>query len=234
MSIVAAGSGPCDPSSPPHRILDVPWRLRTPGAPASRRRDVLRIIPSQTYDVLRRARVERFIETAYRRQFDSAITAHYPTLISLHASDETICAALGVRRAADDRLFLENYFEEPIEHMVSAATGKVVDRQAIVEIGNLASVGRRSTLRLIAAAAVHMRSFRGHFVVATATEQLRHALTAFGFAWVALAPARAERLLDAGRSWGRYYAHDPQIIVGVLHQTLGRFRCDVLRVDASQ
>src|SRR3546814_6178342 len=44
-------------------------------------------------------------------------------------------AALGVRRAGGEPLFLERYLDAPVEQVVSAALGKPTVRESFIEIG---------------------------------------------------------------------------------------------------
>ncbi len=173
---------------------------------------------------LGRARVESFIERGYFDRFGSVVADHYPTLLSLENRRGDVLAALGIRNAANERLFLERYFDEPIELVLSQAIGTALARPQILEVGNFASIGRGASARLIAAAATYLKSCRCRYAVATATEELRNLLGSFGFAWHRLGTARAERLSDQGRSWGRYYEQNPEILVGEILQAPERMR----------
>jgi Thermostable hemolysin len=166
--------------------------------------------------------VERFIEKAYRDRFASVIGAHYPDLMCLYGRSGELHAALGLRHAVDHRLFLEQYFDRPIESLVSVATDEAVDRGAIIEIGNLASRGPASTVRLIIAAAAYLQTLEVRFAVVTATREMRGMLDAFGFAWRLIGPARSDLLPDGGRAWGRYYQYDPQVVVGEIGPAVAR------------
>ena len=173
---------------------------------------------------LGRARVESFIERGYFDRFGSVVADHYPTLLSLENRRGDVLAALGIRNAANERLFLERYFDEPIELVLSQAIGTGLARAQILEVGNFASIGRGASARLIAASATYLKSCRCRYAVATATEELRNLLGSFGFAWHRLGTARAERLSDQGRSWGRYYEQNPEILVGEILQAPDRMR----------
>jgi Thermostable hemolysin len=201
---------------------------------AARRTSRLQIIPNHGADCPDRRRVERFIEEHYHRQFGAVIASHYPTLMSLHAPDGRILAALGLRLAADNRLFLEQYLEQPIDHLVSAAIGETVDRSEIIEIGNLASRSRHATVRLIIAAARHLDTHRYLYAAVTATERLRCIFDSFCFSWTLLGPARAECLPDGGHTWGRYYRHDPQVIVGATGPAVARMRQHLLPSETQE
>jgi Thermostable hemolysin len=171
-----------------------------------------------------RALAERFIEKRFLDGFGSVIRDHYPTLLSLQNPDGSVAAALGIRDASEEPLFLEQYFDEPIEKAIAQAVGIAPLRSEILEIGNMASAGRSASARLVVASSFYLRSCRYRYAVVTATHRLRQMLDSFGFTWHALGPARAERLSDLGRSWGRYYAQSPQILIGEIKQSSGRMR----------
>jgi hypothetical protein len=171
-----------------------------------------------------RARVERFIERGYLDRFGALITDHYPSILSLENTRGKVLAAVGIRGAGEEALFLEHYLDEPIEHAIARVTGDAPLRTQILEIGNLASVGRGATTRLIAAAAGHLDASGCRYAVVTATDELRKLLRSFGLTWHTLADARADRLADRGRSWGRYYERNPQILAGEIKQSPDRMQ----------
>ena len=203
--------------------LQLPYTVGCPIRPRAYRgimargAGAFRIVGSEGSDETERRQVERFIENAYRKQFGSLIDEHYPTIMSsIEIVRGSVQAALGMRPAADHRLFLEHYCERPIEGLVSSVVGRTIDRSAIIEIGNLASRGPTSTVRLVLAAAGYLRRGVCQYAVVTATKQMRDMLDALGFDWRLITPARAERLPDGGRAWGRYFLHDPQVILGAI------------------
>lgn len=186
------------------------------------RLESLHVLPRKT--TVQRARVERFIERRYLDRFGSRIVEHYPILLSLQSDDGNVRATIGLRNASREPLFLERYFDEPIERMISHATGATPARADILEIGNMASIGRTASARLIAASASYLSTSRCRYAVVTATEELRRMLGSFGFAWRALGAARADRTADHGRSWGSYYEQNPEILVGEIRQSSERIR----------
>lgn len=173
---------------------------------------------------VQRARVERFIERQYFARFGSLIVEHYPTLLSLQTNEGNVLATIGLRDASREPLFLERYFDEPIERMISHTTGARPPRADILEIGNMASIGRMASARLIAASSSYLATCHCRYAVVTATQDLRRMLGSFGLAWRGLGSARADRLPDHGRSWGTYYEQNPEILVGEIRQSSGRIR----------
>lgn len=192
------------------------------GVRKTRRSEALHILPRNA--TVQRARAEHFIERSFLDRFGSVITDHYPTLLSLQNDDGDVLATVGLRNAARERLFVECYFDESIEVLISQATGAACSRESILELGNMASMGRTASARLIAALSFYLSACRCRYAVVTATRELRRMLGSFGFAWRVLGAARADRLPDLGRSWGSYYQQNPEILVGEIRQ-----RCDRAR-----
>jgi hypothetical protein len=53
--------------------------------------------------------------------------------------DGKVLAALGLRSAKDETLFLESYLDKPIENILAEKASRPIDRNRIIEIGSLAS-----------------------------------------------------------------------------------------------
>ena len=126
------------------------------GLEPTRRSETLHVLPRTAASP--RMPVERFIEDQFLDRFGSVISEHYPTLLSLQNEAGGVLATLGLRSAAGEPLFLEHYFDEPIEHVIGQTLGVLPARTDILEIGSLASVGRGASARLVAAAAVYLAS----------------------------------------------------------------------------
>lgn len=122
-------------------------------------------------------------------------------------------AALGVRRAAETRLFLEAYLDTPVEAAVSAAFGRPVPRAAIVELGDHASCHGSATLALWTRTAFQLSS-EAEIAAAVLTAPLRHMFERMGLPFRILAPADPARLRCGGAEWGRYYEHQPMVCAG--------------------
>ncbi len=144
---------------------------------------------------------------------------------SVDCRDGLAGAALGYRRAGEDRLFLEAYLDEPIEAAVSRCLGRAVDRMRIVEIGNMAADTAPAMVRLWARTANDL-SGDTEIAVAVLTASLRAMFGRLGVRLHEIGPARAERLGEGAALWGRYYASDPVVCAGAIadgHLSLARF-----------
>lgn len=158
---------------------------------------------------------EALIEDVYQRAYGGAVVRHFPHLIAICNVEESVVAAAGFRWAHREPLFLEQYLAEPIESALFPL-GQSVRRDKIVEIGSLATDGGGSSAALFAALAAHLTAQGASFAVATATRRLRRLFGLVGFETRRIAAADPTRLVDGGRSWGRYYEHDPVVVGGAV------------------
>ncbi len=169
-----------------------------------------------------RERVEQFIENIYAQGYGSKITQHYPTLVNVRDQQGNVIAAVGLRMAAEEPLFLERYLDAPIEKIVGKATGAATARDEIVEIGNLASAGKGASVFLFVTLAAYLRQRNLSYAVVTATKALRRSFALFGIEFAELAPAKAAALPDNGVAWGSYYTRDPRVLVGAIQPAFSK------------
>lgn len=150
------------------------------------------------------------------RRFGAVHNAHplpaYPDYLAVGASPSTPRAALGLRFAGQERLFLETYLDLPIEALVSRALNRPVSRDRIVEIGCLAADHPVALMRLWLEAAARLDT--GDLIAtATLTLPLQNMFKRIGMPLVRLAtadPARVHRAV----AWGSYYAQAPAVFAG--------------------
>lgn len=158
--------------------------------------------------------VEAFLERSYQRAFGGDLTSHYPILMSVWDASGGLHAAAGLRFAAREPLFLEQYLDAPVETAIASAFRTPVPRSQVAEIGNLASSSPGASIFLFLALAGYLDQQGCRFAAATATRPLRRIFRRVGFRTDRLAEARRERLADGGEHWGSYYEHDPQVLAG--------------------
>lgn len=166
----------------------------------------------RTVDARERARVESFIYAAYRAAYGAKLTAFMPQLTAL-CRDRDLLAACGLRRAADETLYLETYLDVPVERAIAHATGERVARDRIAEIGNLAIARAGAARMLIAHVTAHLHASHAQWAVFTAVPALRNNFVRLSIPLYALGRAAPERLsAEARLDWGRYYDCAPQVI----------------------
>ena len=168
----------------------------------------------------RRSEVEQFIQGIYKESYQANIDVRYPTLMSIQDEHSNLLAALGMRDAGRERLFLERYLDLPIEDALFQATGEKVSRSQIVEVGNLASLGTGAAQYLYLAFHAYAFELGYRYVVVTATTPLKITFRHMKLHAYHLGEADPSRLLDAGASWGSYYDRKPEVIAGDVNQGL--------------
>ena len=193
---------------------------------AQRMRGLTHLVPSVISVIHRsrpdRDRVQRFIEETYARCYGSVISRHYPMLMSVEDGDGRIVAAVGLRAAAEETLFLEQYLSEPVELSLCKATGARVERETIFEIGNLAASGKGASVFLFVTLAAYLRQREGVYAVVTATDVLRNVFDFLRFNPLELGKADPHVLPDDGISWGNYYERDPKVLAGAIAPCFAR------------
>lgn len=164
-----------------------------------------------------RASLERYIAGRYARRYGARLTDFTPWLLSAargEAPDAAPGAALGLRPALAEPLFLERYLDRPVEQQLAARLRRPVDRCGIVEIGNLAA-SEPAARRLLFAALVELLARSGHqWLVCTATARVRCLIGAMGLPLLTLAAADPQRLGAEREQWGGYYQGGPRVVAG--------------------
>lgn len=154
-------------------------------------------------------RVTDFIQRRFLQAYGARPDLRPLPLMVLVNAHGTLLAAVGVRKAASERLFLEDYLDQPVEHALPEPGGC---RDGIMEIAHLAGVEAGVSRLLFAAMALWLEQRRMHWVVCTGTEQLRNGFQRMGIPVADLGSARPERLADGGGDWGSYYQHNPRVM----------------------
>lgn len=164
-------------------------------------------------DSAKRQALETAIADKFEHEYGAQIHEFLPFLLSLSEGDQ-LGAVLGLRPARQAALFLEQYLTRPVEQAISQAYWTPVDRNQVVEIGNLAAAAPGSACALFAILASVLDRAGVRWVVCTATPQVKAMLEKMGFPSRKIGIADPECLGDQANRWGNYYASHPQIIVG--------------------
>ena len=135
-----------------------------------------------------------------------------PALMALRRN-EAVAAACGLRFAADERLFLEIYLDQPVESAVAAAAGRPVARSSVVEVGNLVIARPGYARQLISHLTDWLHASSPAWVVFSAVPALRNNFQRLGIPLLDLAAADGARLSPEARAeWGNYYEQAPRVI----------------------
>lgn len=163
-----------------------------------------------------------FIERRYAAIHGAVPATDYPHFCVVDSEPEMgPIAALGFRLAGEERLFLEDYLDDPIERVVSEKLGNRVNRDRIVEIGAHASAQSRATVALWARTARHLNGV-ADVAVAVLTGPLRLMFGKLGIDIHDLGAADPARLPEGASDWGGYYDLQPRICAGLIAPALSK------------
>ena len=168
-----------------------------------------------------RAELEAFVRAAFARKHDASVASFMPTLLSFRDASGELRGVIGLRSAQPKPLYLEQYLEQPIEAAIAAATGRLVQRHEVVEVGNLAGANCRAAMRMVAELPSYLLARDYRWIVFTATSAVRGILQGFGAPLVELARADGGRVAGGEDRWGRYYESDPRVLAGYLPASRG-------------
>jgi hypothetical protein len=163
-----------------------------------------------------RTSLERFIGARFAAAYDAQVTHFGRHLVGLRDPSRRWRASAGYTAARDGPLFLESYLTESIELALARACPGPVERDRIVEVGNLAATSAGGGRELMAETVSHLHDAGYAWVVFTATRELRNLFSRLRVPLQSIALADPARLADRGASWGRYYAHDPHVMAVAL------------------
>ncbi|WP_341581165.1 thermostable hemolysin [Marinobacter metalliresistant] len=175
--------------------------------------------------------VAGFIRRRFLHAYGAEPCLRLPALLALTTAQGTLLAAVGVRNAALEKLFLEDYLSVPVETMMPVPG---IERHRIAEIAHLAGVEAGVSRFLFASLSVWLDGAGYDWVVCTGTDQLRNSFHRLGIATQVLGDADPARLPGGGAGWGRYYDHHPVVMAIRVSDGLAALRqAGLLRVTQS-
>jgi hypothetical protein len=192
---------------------DFDWNISLPlhfGQTEKSQTSLVRALPHDA----QRPVFEAFIQQRFRHAHGADIRHFMPELFGMSDGNGELCAVAGVRLAAAEPLFLERYLDVPIDTLICAAADQAVDRNAIVEVGNLAASDTGSA-RLSIISITYLLAMGGlEWVAFTGNIGLVNSFHRLGLKPVTLCAADSARLGDDRHDWGSYYESKPWVHVG--------------------
>jgi hypothetical protein len=165
----------------------------------------------------RRKDVESFIAQRFLNVHGARINGFMPLLFALFDDRGRVLAAVGMRDASKQRLFLEYYLDSPVEQVIAERSGVVSARARIVEIGNLASRDRSASRALFRILSRRLHDERYDWAVFTSCSALNRMFAGRGIETLTLGRALQARLPRDQQTWGGYYEDNPQVVAGRVH-----------------
>lgn len=159
-----------------------------------------------------RGEIESFIQGIYLARYGAHVRVFTPVLVGLKDEHGQLIAAVGYRCADANPLFLEQYFDAPIEQVMSRNAGVALSRSGLVEVAHLVALKPGQGRRMMSELGALLQSKGVIWIVSTVTRELRHLFVRMGIAPLALGAADASCLGDDVKDWGSYYAHEPVVL----------------------
>jgi len=169
------------------------------------------------FDVIRKNdpewnRVTGFIHDTYKRAYGAEVDSFMPQIMRVTNAAGEYRAVMGYRAAGQERLFLENYLDEPIEASISRYLGRTIERSSIVEVGNLAEAKAGDARLAIIAATAYMWARGYRWVAFTGVTRMRNVFRKLGLDTRELMVADESRLPpEEVAKWGAYYQGNPVV-----------------------
>jgi hypothetical protein len=162
-----------------------------------------------------RTKAEDFIRERFQDSYAADVQSFMPYLLGVMDDNNEISAVIGFRPAGNEDLFLENYLDDPAEHALSEACGSRVQRQQIVEVGNLASSDGESFRILMIGLVTLLDRLPGtNWIMCTVGDRLFRLLRRSRFFPLVLEQADQQRLSPQQGNWGSYYQHARKVVAG--------------------
>ncbi len=166
-------------------------------------------------DASTRGQYIQFISRRFAEVYGARLYHFMPRLFGLHGASGRLIAAFGLNDAASGSLFVQHYFDGPVEARVNAQVGHTVRAASLAEIGNLAGATPGALRQLIPVLTRHLHEQDYKWLLFTGSSRLRNGFKRLGLPLEYLAPASAQRLPECERTlWGSYYQHSPAVMLG--------------------
>ncbi len=157
-----------------------------------------------------RTAVEDGIRELFWDRYAARLSSFPDTLVTeLEPSGDVACAA-GIHFGSQE-FFSECYLDLPVERILSCRFGRVVRRNRVVEVCNLAATRPRQSIPFVRRVVEFAEMANTEWAIFTATRALRTLLQRGGIDMIELARAERSRVKNPN-DWGNYYDHDPRVM----------------------
>jgi len=173
----------------------------------------------EAYSQHDRIQLQQLIQARFAHQHNATVHHFLPRLFGLWQADKPY-AAVGLRVADSEPLFLERYLDSQAEQVLNERFDHSLRRQDIAEIGNLATLRPGLQRQLFIHLAHQLASEGIAWLLFTATPEVANGLRRLGLEPQPITPADPSRLGDEQALWGHYYEHRPWVMAGDLRSAM--------------
>jgi hypothetical protein len=178
-------------------------------------------------DSEKRLLVEAYVHDKFNESYAANVQHFLPYFLTLKCNDN-ICSVVGFRLAESGPLYLEKYLQHPIEQEIGMRFNTAIQRESVIEIGNLVSTWRGSSQLLFILLTDLLMRINREWVVFTATKDVEHLLQKMHFTLIPLGEASKNMLGDEKDQWGSYYQDKPRLILGHIPSAMSRLKQSAL------
>lgn len=203
--------------------------IHCPEARVPRRLEKLLLPPSRFYlatGSAERRELQTYIADCFARVYGASLYEFLPTFLAMDCCGKTSAAA-GIKLASQGPLFLEQYFDSPVETRIALLAGIEPSRDSIAEIGNLVASHRGASQVFFLVMADILHRAGAEWIVFSATRQVAKLVGKLSCETLDLGPADPSRLGDKAANWGRYYDTAPRVLAIRLEEALASVRKDL-------
>lgn len=175
-----------------------------------------------------REEVQAFIASVFHCRYGAQLRHYMPQLLAYRDGHDRLLAAVGLRHADAQPLFLEQYLDAPVQQVLASRLGLRAERGQIVEIGQFAALDAGAARGLIVQLTGLLHAAGIDWVLFVATAQLRNAFARLRLAPMQVCAAQAQRLGAHARDWGSYYQTRPQVMCGNVVEAMARLRASAV------
>ncbi len=167
-----------------------------------------------------RARLENFIQSVYKKYYNTEINEFYPNLLAIESDDilqkRSIKAVAGIRSAELETLFSEYYLSDKLENELFQIYHKSITRKIIVEVGNLSPANIGQMRWLITAITAFLYSAGFKYIVFTGVPGISNAFKRMHIPIEIITEAKRNYLpIEIRKKWGpEYYINKPMVFSG--------------------
>lgn len=186
------------------------------------------VLPTHQYQLHsssseRRQDAEAAVRSIFAKAYGADIHEFAPLLLcaELHGQIDTV---IGLRNAAQSKLFSEQYLEYPIEQVIYQQSRVDINRRSLVELSNLVALRCGASRQLFITLAFALEQAKVQWACFTATEQVKQLLHKLSLRPIELGKASAHAVVNGASSWGGYYAQAPAVCFGNVYQAVKQLR----------
>lgn len=178
-------------------------------------------------DSLRREIIEKYIHSKFNECYKADIKHYLPYILSIECNNG-LCATVGLNAAEKELLYLEKYLPGPIEKEIARHAKKTIDRNKIIEVGNLVSTWHGGSVIIFIIVAKLLSLIDRDWVVFTATDKVISIMEKLSFKPVFLANATEAAIDNDQEKWGSYYNNNPRVMFGYIPDAVSILKNNIL------